>query len=67
MNIRVEDLIGKCSKCNGHGIIEEFRRTGLSTVASREQCTECNRGMVLTDSGKAIYAFFQQLRAKGMI
>ncbi len=66
MEIRTEDLWHKCTACGGDGIISPPKEPGDANPITGEQSTKCDRcggrGMMLTDSGTVLKAFFQMFQ-----
>lgn len=66
MEIRREDLFHKCTACGGDGIISPPREPGEAVPATGDKGTKCDRcdgrGMMLTDSGTVLRAFFQMMQ-----
>ncbi len=62
MNIKYEDLVQKCRKCDGKGRLQE-------TPDSKEIiCKSCDgKGESLTESGQAMYKFIRFLKGKGLL
>ena len=62
MEIRTEDLWRKCTACGGDGVISPPRDVGEPELPGK-QCDRCEgRGMMLTDSGTVLKAFFQMFQ-----
>jgi hypothetical protein len=65
MEIRPEDLFHKCTACAGTGKIAPPRESGQAEAATGggTRCDRCDgRGLMLTDSGTVLRAFFQMLQ-----
>lgn len=67
MEIRPEDLFKKCSACAGTGRVSPPRGdgdpvfiTGADVLIPCEKCD--GKGMMLTDSGTVLRAFFQMMQ-----
>jgi DnaJ-class molecular chaperone len=59
MEIRIEDLLEKCKRCNGRGSIDEKYKPsggyGQQLIGQTGTCPDCNgSGGKLTSSGEAI-------------
>lgn len=76
MDLRVDELLPFCSKCDGTGTMEnpalaESRRGGYGThlvAATDVSCDECNGcGVSPTEAGKALIEFFQRAKSKRLI
>jgi DnaJ-class molecular chaperone len=62
MNIKYEDLVQKCRKCEGIGRLRE------TPNAKETTCKSCDgSGERLTDSGQSLYKFIKFLKGKGLI
>jgi DnaJ-class molecular chaperone len=65
MEIRPEHLFHKCSACAGTGTITAPREPGEAAPAAESgtPCDRCDgRGLMLTDTGTVLRAFFQMLQ-----
>ena len=65
MEIRPEHLFHKCSTCAGTGKIAPPGDAGAdeTEVTIGTRCDRCDgRGLMLTDSGTVLRAFFQMLQ-----
>jgi DnaJ-class molecular chaperone len=66
-DIRIEDLLEKCKRCNGKGSVDErYKPSGgfnIQPASLTGACPDCNgsRGK-LTKSGEAIAELFQFLK-----
>lgn len=75
MELKIEDLIVKCAKCEGTGKLENpamnQNRGGYGTqlvYATPVDCGNCNgKGVIPTQSGKTLLEFFQIAKAKYFI
>ena len=62
MEIRTEDLWRKCTACGGDGVFSLPRESDEIELAATK-CDCCGgRGMMLTDSGTVLKAFFQMFQ-----
>jgi DnaJ-class molecular chaperone len=63
MEIHPEDLFRKCTACEGDGIITPPKPAAGPIVDLGKPCDRCGgRGMMLTDTGTTLKAFFQMLQ-----
>jgi len=64
MEIRPEHLFHKCTACGGDGLVSPGRDAGISATAEKSvKCDRCGgKGMMLTDTGTVLRAFFQMLQ-----
>lgn len=70
MDIRIEDLLDKCKRCNGTGDIDEkyppSGRIGQQLVGLTGTCPDCNgNGGKLTKSGEAIAELVRFVKRHG--
>jgi len=70
MEIRLEDLARRCTKCNGTGKVRDGSNgghtgtPGFSVAYYEGDCPDCDRGYIITESGKAIRAFMDLIRSR---
>lgn len=63
MEIHMEDLIHKCTACEGDGVISPQIPGDGAIVDLGQPCDRCGgRGMMLTDTGTVLKAFVQLLQ-----
>lgn len=63
MEIHTEDLFHKCTACEGDGVISPHVPAAGPIVDLGKPCDRCGgRGMMLTDTGTVLKAFFQMLQ-----
>jgi hypothetical protein len=75
MELKIEDLMMKCIRCEGAGKLENpamNRNRGSYgsrlVYATPIDCDKCNgKGSILTESGKTLIEFFQIAKAKHFI
>ena len=75
MNLKVDELLPFCKKCEGTGKLEnpilqqKNRSFGTRIVsASPIDCDECQgKGVILKESGKALIEFINRARSKFLI
>lgn len=75
MELKIEDLIVKCTNCEGTGKLENpaMKQNRGSygnhlAYATPVNCDKCQgRGSILTESGKTLIEFFQIAKAKHFI
>jgi DnaJ-class molecular chaperone len=71
MELKKEDLINECKKCNGTGYFKETSgsRGGVGVSFTREgTCEECGGGGgTLTESGKAVAAVIRFVKKSGQV
>lgn len=70
MEIRIEDLLEKCKRCNGTGSINETHKPtgsyGRQPLSTTGTCDDCNgSGGKLTASGEAIAELVRFLKRRG--
>ena len=69
MDLKPEDLINRCEKCNGTGYFKETSgaRGGVGVTFTREgTCPECHgRGGTLTEAGMAIAEVVRYVKRNG--
>lgn len=72
MEIKIEDLLPNCEKCNGTGQIPnpELQKNqgslGRHLISPPNiDCNECNgNGVIITESGKVLIKFFKIAKQK---
>ncbi len=65
MELKIEDLWHKCTACEGDGIISSPRDPDIDPISGEhgKKCDRCGgRGMMLTNSGTVLKAFFQMFQ-----
>ena len=74
MGLTKDDLIQKCTRCNGEGWIYDPPRQpnqgsyGRVVMQSKETCGACySTGEVLTEEGKAIASVISLMRRQGSL
>ena len=69
VDIKIEDLLKKCKRCNGKGSIDERYKPGggpgQHLIGLTGACPDCHgTGGELTESGKAIAELFTFLKRR---
>lgn len=74
-NLKIEDLLPDCENCEGIGKVEhpdmKKRSRGFGThliYATPIECEQCNgKGVIPTELGKTLIAFFQKAKRNSLI
>lgn len=74
-NLKIDDLLPDCEKCQGTGKLEhpdmkkQNQRFGSHLVyATPVDCDQCNgKGVIPTELGKTLLAFFQKAKRNHLI
>ena len=62
LNLKLEDLLEACEKCQGKGAYKQYGRTTFELVS----CEKCNAaGGTLTQDGKVMARFMKLLASNG--
>jgi hypothetical protein len=63
LDVKDSDLLSHCEKCEGLGLFVE--QSGPELM--EKHCPECEKGIKLTQSGRAILSFVSEMKRRGLL